>query len=308
MELDPEVRAVLDEARRLIDEGRAADALEVYVSALGERLARADHFGASNIAHMAGVVEPKPGAKLEWNRRALAEAEAVSDRGSVAEFYPSLYNNLAYSYSVLGNDDEARRCLRVAWSHIGSLKPRAYADRTMQAIRKRLAELGVDTTALAPMDGRRLELWHRMSSRLADLTAILNGLGPDQWTIRCDREGWSVGLVACHISVALRRQAGWIEWVLAGRRAHRFDWERSHALNALVARRATPERAETLRALGDAGERWHRLLSKMTEPDLDLIGFQQKERMMPVEWVAGTLVPRHIEEHARSVRQAIGLS
>jgi len=92
---------------------------------------------------MAGVAEPDPQAKLAWNQRALEEAERVEDRESVAGFYPSLYNNLAFSYSQLGEDSEARRCTLVAWSHIGALEPGPYADRVREAIRKRLAKLGV---------------------------------------------------------------------------------------------------------------------------------------------------------------------
>lgn len=113
-DLDPDARRILDQAKALLAEGKAAEATAAYSAAFDEFAASGDHFSASNIAHTAGVAEPDPAAKLTWNERALREANACEDRASVAGSYASLYNNLALSHSLLGDREEARRCIREA--------------------------------------------------------------------------------------------------------------------------------------------------------------------------------------------------
>lgn len=160
----------------------------------------------------------------------------------------------------------------------------------------------------AVLSGRRFEVWSRISGRITELRTLLERLEPEGWERRTLAEGWPVALVACHIPLALRRQARWIELVLNGRQPHAFDWERSHALNALVARRfVRPGPAEVLQALSAAAERWQHLLERMREDELDLPSFRQGPHQRTAEWVAGTLTPRHIDEHLRSIRATIGL-
>ena len=141
-QLDPAVRQVLDRAKGLIADGDVSAALQLYTAAFDDLVATSDHFSASNVAHMAGVAEPEPSLKHEWNERALHEADAVVDRDSVSAFYPSLHNNLGYSHSMLGNERAARYHVREAWRHVDALEPGPYADRVKATIRRRLAELG----------------------------------------------------------------------------------------------------------------------------------------------------------------------
>lgn len=139
-QLAADVKRVLDEAKTLLAAAKPTEAMNVYSKAFDAFTARGDHFSASNVAHMAGVAEPTPGGKLIWNERALHEADAVEDRESVAGFYASLYNNLAFSHALLGDRDEARRCIREAWIHVGAIEPGQYADQVRAAIQKRLAQ------------------------------------------------------------------------------------------------------------------------------------------------------------------------
>lgn len=156
------------------------------------------------------------------------------------------------------------------------------------------------------LEGRRLELWSRLSSRVSALQDLLGTLDREQWRLRCEGEGWPIGLVACHVSLGLRRQARWLELVLADRGPHTFDWERTHALNALVARRVIrPQPADVIRALADGLERWRPLLERMTDADLARTAFRFEGRDSSVEWVAGALAPRHIDDHTRGIRAAL---
>jgi hypothetical protein len=86
-----------------------------------------------------------------------------------------------------------------------------------------------------------------------------------------------------------------------------FDWERTHALNALIARRVSlPTKAAVLDALADGAARWGRLLEVATDEDLARMAFRRGETLRPVAWVADVVAPRHIDEHARSIRAALG--
>jgi DinB family protein len=163
-----------------------------------------------------------------------------------------------------------------------------------------------EQNAIGEMAGMRAEIWSRLSTRVRTLERLLGSVTIEQWTVPCEAEGWSVGLVGCHVGLGLRRQAGWLERVAAGGEPHDFSWERSHKLNALVQRRVLrPDRAEVLRSLADGLDRWHRLLGTMTESDLARTAFRQGPNERNVEWVAGVLAVRHIDEHTRSIRATL---
>ena len=57
-DVDPRVRAVLDEATALIAARSVPAALASYARIWDELVAEGDHFHACVVAHMAGVAEP----------------------------------------------------------------------------------------------------------------------------------------------------------------------------------------------------------------------------------------------------------
>ena len=144
---DAGLMKVMRDAKELLAAGNVGAAVELYDDAWTGYVSRGEHFNASNVAHMAGVADPDPARKQLWNERALAAADAEPDRESIAGFYPSLYNNLAYSLMLLGRRAEALDALRTAWSHTGALDPGPYADQVRSAIKKRLDELEAEARA-----------------------------------------------------------------------------------------------------------------------------------------------------------------
>lgn len=161
-------------------------------------------------------------------------------------------------------------------------------------------------TGPTEITGRAGELWSALQGRIEDVRSVVTRTSDEDWSRRCEAEAWPVGLVAFHITLGLRRQAKWIERALAGRPPHAFDWERTHSLNVLVARRALRIRqADVLMALSDAADRWRRLLAVAGDAGLARAAFRHQERERAVEWVAETLTPRHIDEHLRSIRAAL---
>jgi hypothetical protein len=94
------------------------------------------------LAHSMADVQDSPADELNWDLTALDAARSVSDTsleqagmvGSVADFYPSLYLNLADVHYRLGNYLDARAYLALAREHLTRLKPGDYAQMISAAL------------------------------------------------------------------------------------------------------------------------------------------------------------------------------
>ena len=81
------------------------------------------------LAHSMADVQDDPNDELEWDLTALDAARQASDEdvkqagmlGSIADFYPSLYLNLADVHNRLGNYVDARTYLALAREHVARL-------------------------------------------------------------------------------------------------------------------------------------------------------------------------------------------
>ncbi len=136
---DPQVWTDLERARAQLEGGDPAGALATYRMAFDGCVARSDHYHATVIAHMAGVAEPDPAKKHEWNLEALREADAVADRDRVKNAYASNCNNLGMSYAQLGERQKAIETFQRALAHVGDVPAGPYADQVRAAIERNLA-------------------------------------------------------------------------------------------------------------------------------------------------------------------------
>ena len=81
------------------------------------------------LAHSMADVQDNPNDELEWDLTALDAARQASDddvkqaglAGSIADFFPSLYLNLADVHNRLGNYVDARAYLALAREHLARL-------------------------------------------------------------------------------------------------------------------------------------------------------------------------------------------
>jgi hypothetical protein len=140
----PEVQRELDVAKSLLSGGDPAGALTVYGRLWDRLVAAGDHFHAAVVAHMAGVVESDNEQKHEWNVVALREADAAQPREDVDWFYPSLYNNLGFSFAMRGDRAAAKASLETALSRVGALDSGPYAEQVTKTITDRLAKLNAE--------------------------------------------------------------------------------------------------------------------------------------------------------------------
>lgn len=86
------------------------------------------------LAHFLADVQDTPEAKQEWDLRALAAAESLTEERarsyheslSVHGFFPSLHANVADNYAAMGRYDLAREHLAKAHQHVHLLRDDAY--------------------------------------------------------------------------------------------------------------------------------------------------------------------------------------
>jgi hypothetical protein len=146
-------------------------------------------------------------------------------------------------------------------------------------------------------------------TRIADLERTLAPLGVEQWRRPCEGEGWPLGLVASHIGLGLDRQAGWIEEHAHSGEPHAFSWDETNELNAENARRrGLLSRMSALRFVRDRAERIAALARGLTGDQLDAVVFTYQDKGRTAEWVISVLACRHIDEHHRSIKAALGAS
>lgn len=102
------------------------------------------------IAHYLADTQDDPGAELEWDRRALAAADALTEEKvewgehslAVRSLYPSLYLNLAADHAKLGQSGAARRELGRAKGALGSLGDDEYGEGIRAAVGRLELRLG----------------------------------------------------------------------------------------------------------------------------------------------------------------------
>jgi hypothetical protein len=102
----------------------------------------ADPFHVCTLSHYMADAQDDVGAELEWDLRALAAADRVSDARakahhsslSIRSFYPSLHLNVGDAYLRLGNVGKALEHVRAAEARLGDLPDSPLAEMTRTAI------------------------------------------------------------------------------------------------------------------------------------------------------------------------------
>lgn len=116
-----------------------------------EASAGGDHFQRCTIAHYMADTQDDPALELEWDRRALAAADALGGSEvqwgehalAVRALYPSLYLNLAMDHERLGQQGPAREHVVRARKTVGALSDDDYGAGIRAAIERLEERLGV---------------------------------------------------------------------------------------------------------------------------------------------------------------------
>ena len=119
-------------------------------------------------------------------------------------------------------------------------------------------------------------------------------------------EGWPAVVVALHIGLGLRRQAGFIARALTGEEPFAFEWEPTHEINAVNARvHAGMVRDEAVREIAAGWERLSAVMSRMTEADWAREVFSYHGRARSADTVLRRIVLPHLNDHLASLRATL---
>lgn len=130
-----DVMVAIDAGLRRHIAGDRAGARETFLALWHEIGEDGDPLHRCALAHHLADVCDEPAEELEWDLRALAAADALTDERArehhvalaVDGFYPSLHLNLGEDYRKLGDVETARRHLAAAREKLGAPADDDYA-------------------------------------------------------------------------------------------------------------------------------------------------------------------------------------
>ncbi len=156
------------------------------------------------------------------------------------------------------------------------------------------------------MSDERSSTLHDIRTLVTDALALVRGLGVDQSRRQSAAEGWPAVIVAYHIGLGLRRQAGFIARALTKEEPFEFEWEPTHEINAVIAREHGSMSKKI--AAEEIEEGWRRLqgvIARMGEEDWSRPVFAFGGRPKSAEVVLRRIVLPHVTEHLRSLRATV---
>lgn len=147
---------------------------------------------------------------------------------------------------------------------------------------------------------------------VGEAVAIALGTAREMSDADCRRtsaaEGWPAVIVAYHIGLGLRRQAGFIARALTGEEPFDFQWEPTHDINAVNAHEHASMTNDA--AAEEIAEGWARLrtvIDRMAEDDWsrDVFAFEGRPRSADV--VLRRIVLPHVTDHLKSLRITVAV-
>jgi DinB family protein len=143
-----------------------------------------------------------------------------------------------------------------------------------------------------------------------EVVAIAIATARDMSDADCRRtssaESWPAVIVAYHIGLGLRRQAGFIARALTGEEPFEFQWEPTHDMNAVNAREhASMSKDEAADEIEAGWTRLQNVIARMAEEDWsrDVFTFAGHSRSADV--VLRRIVLPHVTEHLTSLRTTV---
>ena len=159
------------------------------------------------------------------------------------------------------------------------------------------------------MTEAREAVLHDVREAVRDVLAISRELDEERCGLTSVAEGWPAVIVAYHIGLGLRRQAGFIARALTGEAPFEFEWEPTNDLNAVNAREHASMSMD--QATEEVEEGWIRLqavLARMTEGDWSREVFASRGRPWSADVVLRRIVLPHVTEHLESLRRTLAES
>lgn len=156
------------------------------------------------------------------------------------------------------------------------------------------------------MTEERAALLDELRVRVGEALETARGLTEAQCRRLTASEGWPAVVVAYHIGLGLRRQAGAIARALTGEGPLVFEWEPTNDMNAVNAREHAGMCADD--AVGEIEAGWQRLsavIARMTEADWAREVFSFQGRHRSADTVLRRIVLPHVSAHLGSLRATV---
>jgi DinB family protein len=145
-----------------------------------------------------------------------------------------------------------------------------------------------------------------LRAAVSDALAMSRGLDEEQCRLRSVGEGWPAVIVAYHIGLGLRRQAGFIARALTGEEPFAFEWEPTHDINAVNAREhASMSKDDATLEIEQGWSRLQAVIARMAEDDWAREVFAYGGRRLSADVVLRRIVLRHVTEHLESLRRTL---
>lgn len=141
---------------------------------------------------------------------------------------------------------------------------------------------------------------------MTETLATVRRLGAEDCRRQSAAEGWPAVIVAYHIGLGLRRQAGFIARALTGEAPFEFEWEPTHEINAVNAREHASMAKET--AAEEIEEGWARfesVIARMSEDRWSREVFAFGGRPRSADVVLRRIVLPHVSEHLQSLQRTV---
>ena len=141
---------------------------------------------------------------------------------------------------------------------------------------------------------------------VASALALARGMTDADCRRTSSAEGWPAVIVAYHIGLGFRRQAGFIARALTDEEPFLFEWEPTNEINAVNAREhASMSKEEATEEVEQGWSRLQAVIARMTERDWSREVFASGGRRWSADAVLRRIVLRHVTEHLESLRRTL---
>jgi len=155
------------------------------------------------------------------------------------------------------------------------------------------------------MSERAAEFASQFEQTNCDFIKEVERLTDDEWKTLVPGENWTVGVVAHHVVDSFELITGWLESLARGAEAA-YDRDAVDAHNAEHAREyAGCTQSETADAARRSGAATIRLVSSLSDAQLDTVGIFRGNPQTPTGLIEGVLIG-HTKSHLRNIRSALG--
>jgi hypothetical protein len=152
----------------------------------------------------------------------------------------------------------------------------------------------------------RAALLREVEAAVATALATSRAMTPADCRRMTSAENWPAVIVAYHIGLGLRRQAGFIARALTGDEPFQFEWEPTHDVNAVNARdHASMSKDEAAAEIEEGWTRLQMVAGQMAEEDWSRHVFAFGDRHQSADVVLRRIVLPHVTEHLGSLRATV---